>query len=468
MNYPENRIQSDLPMTYEKALSYIHSVSWKGSVPGLSRITELCRRLGDVQRGLRFVHVAGTNGKGSTSAMIASVLRAAGYRVGLFTSPYIVDFCERIMIDGEPISREALCRATERVKPHADAMKDAPTEFELITAIGFVCFAEAKCNVVVLECGMGGRLDSTNVIDGAEVSVITNIALDHTEYLGDTVEKIAAEKAGIIKGTSGVPDKAGGGASGVPGKAEGGAPCVLGKADAGAAAVIAARCAECGVPLVRATRAVRLTHVRPSREGIAFRRGKAELFIPLCGLYQITNVHTALAALDVMRRGGWDISPEALADGLRSVRWRGRFETLSTDPTVIFDGAHNPDGAALCAATFSRLYGGERSIFVSGVMADKDRDSIASIFAPLFEKAYTAAPDNPRALDAATWADELRAAGCDAVPCASVAEAVTKAVAEARRTGATVLCAGSLYMYGEVAAALDEATGEGADEGTGE
>ena len=433
MTYPENRIQSDLPMTYEKALSYIHSVSWKGSVPGLSRITELCRRLGNVQKSLCFVHVAGTNGKGSTSAMLASVLRAAGYRVGLFTSPYIVDFCERIMIDGEPISHDALCLATERVKPHADAMSDAPTEFELITAIGFVCFVEAKCDVVVLECGMGGRLDSTNVIDSAEVSVITNVALDHTEYLGATVEKIAAEKAGIVKS----------------------APCVLGKASAGAAAVIADVCRERGVPLVRASRAVRMTDVRPSREGIAFRRGKAELFIPLCALYQITNVRTALAALDVMRRGGWNVPPEAVAEGLRAVSWRGRFETLSTDPTVIFDGAHNPDGAAECAATFSRLYGGERAIFVSGVMADKDREAIATIFAPLFERAYTAAPDNPRALDAATWASELCAAGCAATPCASVAEAVTKAVAEARRTGAVVLCAGSLYMYGEVVSAME-------------
>ena len=454
MTYPENKIQSDLPMTYEKALSYIHSVSWKGSVPGLDRITELCQRLGEPQKNLRFVHVAGTNGKGSTSAMIASVLRAAGYRVGLFTSPYVLDFCERIMIDGEPISHDALCRATEVVRPHADAMEDAPTEFELITAIAFVCFAEAKCDIVVLECGMGGRLDSTNVIERPEVSVITNVALDHTEYLGDTEEKIAAEKAGIIKGAPCDPGKASEVASCDPGKATEGAPCVLGMASAGAAAVIAAKCAERGVPLIRAPRAVRLTDVRPSREGIAFRRGRAELFIPLCGLYQITNAKTVLAALDVLRRRGWNVPPEALRDGLRAVVWRARFETLSTDPRVIFDGAHNPDGAALCAATFARLYGGERSILVSGVMADKDHAAIAAIFAPLFERAYTAAPQTPRALDAKAWASDLCAAGCDAVACESVADAVRRALAEARRTGATVLCAGSLYMYAEVVAAL--------------
>ena len=433
MTYPDNDWTGETPMTYEEALSYIHAVSWKGSVPGLERITELCRRLGDVQRSLRFVHVAGTNGKGSTSAMIASVLRAAGYRVGLFTSPYVLDFCERIMIDGEPVSHGALCRATGAVRPHADAMADAPTEFELITAIAFVCFAEAKCDVVVLECGMGGRLDSTNVIERPEVSVITNVALDHTQILGDTEEKIAAEKAGIIKN----------------------APCVLGKAGRGAAAVIAARCAGCGVPLVRSAGAVRLSDVRPSREGISFRRGKSELFVPLCGLYQVTNVKTALAALDVLRRRGWDVTPDAVREGLGSVVWRGRFERLFAEPTVIFDGAHNPDGAALCAETFSALYGGVRAILVSGVMADKDHAAIAEIFAPLFERAYVAAPDNPRALDASEWARELCAAGTHAVPCASVREAVTRAVAEARRTGAAVLCAGSLYMYGEVAAALE-------------
>ena len=421
-------------MTYKQALSYIHSVSWKGSVPGLSRITELCRRLGEPQKSLRFVHVAGTNGKGSTSAMIASVLRAAGYRVGLFTSPYVLDFCERIMIDGEPISHDALCRATEAVRPHADAMADAPTEFELITAIAFVCFAEAKCDAVVLECGMGGRLDSTNVIERPEVSVITNVALDHTQILGDTVEKIAAKKAGIVKD----------------------APCVLGKAGRGAAAVIAAKCAEHGVPLACASRAVRLTDVRPSREGISFRRGKNELFIPLCGLYQITNVHTVLAALDVLRDRGWSVPDEAVRNGLRAVVWRARFERLSESPIVIFDGAHNPDGAATCAATFARLYAGERAILVSGVMADKDHSALAAIFAPLFERAYTAAPDNPRALAAEAWASDFRAAGCEAVACESVADAVRRAVAEARRTGAVVLCAGSLYMYAEVVAALGE------------
>ena len=186
-------------MTYEEAVAYIHSVAWKGSRPGLSRITELLHLLGDPQDRLQFIHIAGTNGKGSTSAMTESVLRAAGYKTGLFVSPYIKHFNERICFCGTPISDEALARVTATVKPFADAMEDKPTEFELITALGLEYFKRKKCDIVILEAGMGGRLDSTNIIEESELSVITGIALDHTAYLGDTVEKIAAEKAGIIK-----------------------------------------------------------------------------------------------------------------------------------------------------------------------------------------------------------------------------------------------------------------------------
>ena len=183
-------------MTYTEALEYIHSVCWQRSRPGLSRIEALMKKLGDPQKSLRFIHVAGTNGKGSVSAMTASVLSAAGYKVGLYTSPFIVRFNERMRIDGCDISDEELARVTEYVRPFADSMEDAPTEFELITAIAFVYFKEHGCDFVVLEAGMGGRLDSTNIIDAenAAVSVITGIAMDHTAFLGDTPEKIALQK----------------------------------------------------------------------------------------------------------------------------------------------------------------------------------------------------------------------------------------------------------------------------------
>ena len=186
-------------MNYSEALEYIHGVSWTFCKPGLERISELCQKLGNPQKSLKFVHVAGTNGKGSTSSMLDSVLREAGYKVGLYTSPYIRVFNERMRIDGENISDVELASLTEYIKPIADQMTDKPTEFELITALAFEYFSRHNCDVVILEAGMGGRLDSTNIIDTSVLSVITGIARDHVAFLGDTVEKIAAEKAGIIK-----------------------------------------------------------------------------------------------------------------------------------------------------------------------------------------------------------------------------------------------------------------------------
>ena len=190
-------------MTYEEALSYIHGVSWTFCKPGLERISELCERLGNPQRNLKFVHVVGTNGKGSFCSMLSSVLISAGYRTGLYTSPYIVEFNERMQVDGKSIQNDTLAQLTARVKPIADAMTDKPTEFELITAIAFLYFKEAGVDLVVLEAGMGGRLDSTNVIENPLLSVITGVSVDHEAFLGDTIEKIAYEKAGVIK--SGVP-----------------------------------------------------------------------------------------------------------------------------------------------------------------------------------------------------------------------------------------------------------------------
>ena len=186
-------------MTYEEALQYIHAVSWKGSVPGLSRITELMHRLGDPQLGPKYVHIVGTNGKGSTAATLSSILTRAGYRTGLFISPYVIDFRERMQINGEMISREALAAVTDDVRPFAETMTDLPTEFELITAIALTWFNREGCDIVILEAGMGGEFDATNVIPAPEVAVFTNIGLDHTEFLGPTVEAIAATKAGILK-----------------------------------------------------------------------------------------------------------------------------------------------------------------------------------------------------------------------------------------------------------------------------
>mgnify|MGYP000002303003 FL=1 len=418
-------------MTYDEAVEYIHSVSWKGSVPGLSRITELCKRLGDPQKKLRFIHIAGTNGKGSVSAMLYSVLNAAGVRAGLFTSPYLVKFNERMSALGHDISDSELASVVEAVRPAADSMEDRATEFELITACAFEYFVRKGCDTVVLECGMGGRLDSTNVIGAPVISAITNIALDHTGYLGDTEEKIAAEKAGIIKGS----------------------PVVCGTVGSGAEDVIRKKCADAGSPLVF-SRDADISDVRLGRDGISFTFEGEDFYVPLCGMYQTENIRTVLCALRLLRQAGYCIGNGALRRGLASVRWKGRFETLSTSPLVIFDGAHNPDGARFTEKTFSALYPGERAVIVTGVMADKDYRDIADSFSRICDRAFTISPNNPRALGAAAYADALSEAGIYASPCKNAEEALSGAVEEAARTSSPVLCAGSLYMYAEIVSAL--------------
>ena len=416
-------------MTYEEALSYIHSVVWKGSRPGLSRITELLKRLGNPQNGMRFIHIAGTNGKGSTSAMTEGVLRAAGYKTGLFVSPYIKHFNERICLSGKPIENEALADVTARVKPHADAMEDAPTEFELITAIGLLYFKEMNCDVVVLETGMGGRLDSTNIIKDPLATVITGIALDHTEYLGDTVEKIAAEKAGIIKK---------------------GAPMVWGGYDKSARNVIENAAKAAGVPFL-AAEDTPLTVERFSLDGTIVSYGKWQgLHLSLLGSYQPQNAATVLTLVGALRARGLSIPDEAVREGLASTRWRGRFEKLSRDPLIISDGAHNPEGIAAAKQSLITYFGENKVLMLTGVMADKDYPAMARSLAPHAAAVFTLTPNNPRSLDAASYADTFRALGVTATGYPTVSEAVAAAVAAAKERALPLVCLGSLYMYAEV------------------
>ena len=426
-------------MTYSEALDYIHSVSWKGSMPGLSRTVELCRRLGDPQKRLKFIHIAGTNGKGSTSAMLASVLAAAGYRTGLYTSPFILRFNERMRIDGIDIPDDELAEITAYVRPHADAMEDAPTEFELITAIAFEYFARHGCDYVVLECGMGGRLDSTNVIDAecVALSVITGIAMDHTDFLGDTPEKIAAEKAGIIK--AGVPVVFGGGVSRTPTVVD----------------VIRARAEEMGAPFSLVDYC-RIRDVRSDLNGLAFCFDHVEgLRIPLLGLYQICNAALVMTVLEVLETRGVVLPSAPVRQGLASVRWHGRFEILSREPLVIFDGGHNPEGVDLAVTSVKHYFGDKRICILSGVMADKDHPYMVSRMSEVAARAFTVRPDNPRALAAETYADEFRRHGIPAEGYETVADAVTAAMTVCQKENTPLLCLGSLYMYGDVRAAVE-------------
>lgn len=423
-------------MNYEEALQYIHAVSWKGSVPGLSRITELMARLGNPEQGLKFIHIVGTNGKGSTAAMLSSVLTEAGYRTGLFISPWVVDFRERMQLNGKMISPEALAAETASVRPHAEAMADHPTEFELITAVALKWFADEKADIVVLEAGMGGELDATNVIPAPEAAVFTNIGLDHTEYLGGTVEAIARTKAGILK----------------PGCA-----AALYPNPPAVRAVIEALCAEKSIPLYHADPLV-LVPLTHDLTGQRFRWGELRLDLPLLGEHQRKNLSLVLSVLELLRDRGWRIPDAAIQTGIRAVRWPGRFELLGRDPLFILDGGHNPQCMdALWEAANSYLAGKELTV-VTGVLADKDYDAMYDRTAKLASRFYTLTPANPRALDGRELARLLRHYGKPVTACVSPSEAVRLALAATPKDGA-VLAYGSLYLASELRQAYLETKG---------
>ena len=438
-------------MTYTQALDFIHSTCWKGSRPGLSRTVELTNRLGCPQDSLKFIHIAGTNGKGSTSAMLASILQKAGYRVGLYTSPFILRFNERMRINGQDIPDEELAAITELVKPHAEAMSDTPTEFELITAIALVYFAKHNCDYVVFEVGMGGRLDSTNIIDAETVaaSVITGIAMDHTAFLGDTPEKIAAEKAGVIK--AGVPVIFGG--NHAPIGETNPAPEAIATAQA-CADVISAKAAAMNAPYVE-THHAELANITADLFGATFDFGhRKALRIPLAGIYQPYNAATVLTTVDILRARGLTIPEEAIREGLANVYWPGRFEILSKSPLIIADGGHNPEGIDAAIESVKTYFKGEKILLLTGVMADKDYTHMVSRMAEVACRAFCVRPANDRALDSTKYAETFRNLGVPAEGYATVAEGVQAATEVAEREGKALLCLGSLYMYGEVRAAV--------------
>ena len=420
-------------MNVTEALNYIHSVCWKGSVPGLSRTQELLQRLGDPQKTLKFIHIAGTNGKGSTAAMLDSILRAAGYRSGLYTSPFITCFNERMQVNGEMISDDELAEITEQVKPHAEAMADHPTEFELVTAIAMVYFARHACDIVVLEVGLGGELDSTNVIDTPEAAVICNIGYDHMEVLGDTLEEIASAKAGIIKGGDAVIYR---GADSVE-------------------AVFAERCKATGATLHKAD-FDGLHLLRSSFEGQVFDCGERKaLELPLLGQHQLRNAAVVLATVDVLTKKGWSISEEQLRAGLKAVTWPGRFELLRKDPVFIVDGGHNPQCIEALAKNIADYLPGMEITGLTGVMADKDYADMYRIVAPYITRFVTVTPCNPRALPAEKLAEALSRYEKPVTACATVAEGVRTAIAQTAPNGA-IVAFGSLYMVGDIRATAKE------------
>ena len=378
-------------MTGQEAAERIHQRAWVGQKPGLERVRRLLGKLGDPQKKLKFVHIAGSNGKGSTAAMLASVLSAAGLKTGLYTSPHLWRFNERFQVDGVPISDEELAELTVQVLDQAED----ETEFELMTAIGMLHFLRSNCGLVVLETGLGGRLDSTNVIDRPEAAVITHIGLEHTELLGDTLDKIAGEKAGIIKP---------------------GCPVVL----------------SAGL------------------EGQTFTyRDQGPYHIALLGEYQVQNAAAVLETVKVLRDQGWEIPERAVVQGLERARWPGRLELACYSPNVILDGGHNPQCMEALARSLRTLYPGKKLIFLTGVLADKDYPAMMGELLPLAKAFFTLTPDSPRALSAQTLAEFLESGGVKAVPCPTTWDGLDQALAAAGPKDVICAC-GSLYMIGEV------------------
>ena len=413
-------------MTGLEAIELIHERAWTGRKPGLERTQALLTALGNPERKLRFVHITGTNGKGSTAAMIASILAAAGLRAGLYTSPHLYQFYERMQVNGAPISDRDLGRLTQQVLEAAEDMDDPPTEFELMTAVAMAYFLEQNCDLVVLEVGLGGRLDSTNAIPAPQAVVITNIGLDHTAQLGNTVEAIAAEKAAVIKD---------------------GCPVILYEQKESVTQVVREVCQAHGASLTIA-RAQDVVLDRESPEGQWWSWKGQSLFVPLLGDNQRHNGAVVLSTLEAIS-AKYPVSPQALAQGLERVRWPGRFEVLSRNPWFVVDGGHNPQCAATVADNLKRYFPGKAPVLLMGVLEDKDRAGLCELVAPLAQAFVTITPPSPRALDAESLARELSAYGTPAYAAASISQGVERAMELAVADG--LVCAlGSLYSVGEI------------------
>ena len=415
-------------MTYEEALAYLENYTWSKTRLGLGRTRELTAKLGDPQKKLRFVHVAGSNGKGSTCAMTASILQAAGYKTGLYTSPYIQTFCERIQVNGENIPEHRLAEVTEKLRDAAETMEDHPSWFEMVTAVAFQYYLEENCDIVVLEVGMGGEFDSTNVIEAPEVAVLTNIGLEHTEYLGDTIEAIARTKSGIIK----------------PG-------CRVVSYDnvPEVKAIISEVAKENGAPLVFADPSgIRL--VSRDLDGQVFEWEGKTYRLPLHGEHQLKNASVVMEIVRELREQGWDISDEAVRRGLAEVKWPARFQILSRDPLFILDGGHNPQCAEAMTESLDALLPGQKVDFLLGILADKDYTQMIDILGPYAASFHCIAPENERALGVEALADTIRARGFDTYAYSDLGEAIRAVCGSAAANKRPAVCFGSLYLAGEV------------------
>ena len=426
-------------MNYKEARVYLDEVSKYGSVLGLESMRELLHRLGDPQNELKFIHISGTNGKGSVLAYLSTILSGAGYRTGRYISPTLFSYRERIQVDGEYIEKESLACHVTAIAAAAEDMQKAglpsPTVFEIETALAFLYFKEKRCDIVTLEVGCGGLLDATNVITTTLMEVIASISMDHTDLLGDTLAKIAAQKAGIIK-----PD-----------------PMVVSaQQKSEAAQVIEDTCKEqhCTLQMVDESK---ISNVHYGAEGQTFSYKTWEnVAISLAGSYQIKNAALALEGVEALRKLGYALSDQQVREGLLHTAWRGRFTTLRRDPTVIIDGAHNPAAALELKESLERYFPGKTLYFVMGMFKDKDYAQVIDLTAPLARHIITVeTPGNPRAMPARELAEAVGKVNPSVEWADSVAHGVEKALAMAGKEDAVIVF-GSLSFLGEAADAVNE------------
>ena len=472
-------------MDWNEAIALLHGANWKHTKIGLERMRDFMHALGDPQEKLHYVHIAGTNGKGSACIMTQSILTAAGFRTGLYISPHLDQFNERLSIDGQMISDADLRRLAARVRAAAETLGEEPTDFEMITAMAFCWFEEQHCDLVVLEVGMGGRLDATNVITSPEVCAIMHIGLDHTEFLGDTVEKVAAEKAGILKpgadcilyhqlpgvmnvvqqrfadvnlDAAGTTDAAASALNANTADSR----CASGAAATIDAAFDMARsnhddaCAKSAAACLVITDPTAFTARARTIDGQVFDyRARQHLRIQLLGNYQMENAMAVLDIIDCLIRRGWGISENAIRVGLAQATWPGRFEVLSREPLLIVDGAHNPNGVEALVDTIRAYFPDQKINFVMGVMKDKDYHTMLRLIAPYAARFITELPDAHRALRPDELKSEIRVYFDGPVETADSVTAAVQRAMEIADDSRDTCCTGADTVRSETAIAGD-------------
>ncbi|MDW5300382.1 MAG: folylpolyglutamate synthase/dihydrofolate synthase family protein [Sedimentibacter sp.] len=424
-------------MNYEESLQFIHSTYKFGSKLGLQNITKLTELLGNPQDSYKIIHVAGTNGKGSTSNMIHDVLMSSGYKTGLFISPFLEEFSERIQTNKKHIDHDSLARITSLVKEKIDIMLkegfNHPTEFEVVTAIGFKYFQEQSIDFLVLEVGLGGRYDATNVVKNTLVSVITSISYDHMEYLGGTLEKIAFEKAGIIKENSSVV---------IYPQAEN----IVDEIE---------HVAKEKNATVYYTQMDNIQKISGNLTNQWFKYLKTDVFnlpevkINFLGEHQLYNALTALRTLEIIKDYGYDITEESIKKGLNDCRFAGRFEILKENPVIVLDGGHNINGIEYFSKAVKENFKNNKIILFFGMLKDKNPEDVLPYILPLCKKIYTLTPNNQRAMSSVDLAELIKKhSDIDVTPLINYEEIIP--TLQNINKDEYVAFVGSLYMIGDV------------------